>query len=183
MKVLEKLTYTFQNDLIMVRVYAFLFVLNLIVVVPLSVKAADSIGKRNELKSRLVSIKTDMEAKLDQLRQSSVVYSEALSYKNDLEIALPSESDVENYLVSLVETFGGVGYVLTDLNVSPRKSEGEVELSLNMEGDPSNIGRVIEALESMPRITEVQEISVNFNGREDILIVVKILVVETGGQI
>ena len=61
--------------------------------------------------------------------------------------------------------------------------EGEVHLNLNLEGDPSNIGRVIEALESMPRITEVQEISVSFNVREDILVVVKILVVGDGGKI
>ena len=178
MKLLEKLTNTLQNDLTIIRVFVLLFVLNLVVVLPLSVKATNTFNKRNELKSKLTGIKMDMETKLGQLRQSSVVYSEALSYKNDLDSALPSDSDIQNYLVSLVETTSGVGYVLTDLTVDYKQVKGEVYINLEMEGTPSNVGNVIDALESIPRITEVQDITVNFNNPDDILIVVKVFVVE-----
>ena len=180
MKLIEKLTNTLQNDLTIIRMFVLLFVLNLVVVLPLSVKATNTFNKRNELKNKLIEIKMDMETKLGQLRQSSVVYSEALSYKNDLDSALPSDSDIQNYLVSLVETASGVGYVLTDLNINYRQVAGEVYINLKMEGAPSNIGNVIDALESMPRITEVQDITVNFNNPDDILIVVKVFVVEAG---
>ena len=71
-----------------------------------------------------------------------------------------------------------MGYVLTDLNINYRQVAGEVYINLKMEGAPSNIGNVIDALESMPRITEVQDITVNFNNPDDILIVVKVFVVE-----
>ena len=73
-----------------------------------------------------------------------------------------------------------MGYVLTDLTVDYKQVKGEVYINLEMEGTPSNVGNVIDALESIPRITEVQDITVNFNNPDDILIVVKVFVVEAG---
>ena len=169
-----------HNDLLMIRIYAVLFVFNLLIVLPYSIKAINAFNKRNELKSDLTNIKIDMETKLEQLRQSSIVYSEALTYKKDLDIALPSNNDVQNYLVSLVESISGVGYVLTDLTVDFREEKGEIFINLEMEGSPSNIGSVIDVLESLPRITEIQDIAVSFNELDDISMVVKVFVVEAG---
>ena len=76
----------------------------------------------------------------------------------------------------LVSVYVPSGYDITKIIQHLQQEQGTAT-NIKSSGTRDN---VIDALESIPRITEVQDITVNFNNPDDILIVVKVFVVEAG---
>lgn len=86
-------------------------------------------------------------------------YQESLS---QLEVAVPQDTDLEEYLVILVNTAASSGYTHKAFIVT-KVGEGEAVINVKLEGTKFFLYSLLAAIEDLDRLSEIQSVSYSFS--------------------
>lgn len=110
------------------------------------------IEEKNALFSRLV----------ESAGKSEQTYLAAQPYFSSLDKAYPVTVRGEQLIRDLVSIAGSSGYILTSASFST-KEDTVISADISLEGEFSNLPRLLEAVDSYQRSLKVEDVNVNFS--------------------
>lgn len=129
---------------------------------PVAINSAENTKLLIELKE----IKKNMEIKDEQLTTGLAILIENKKNIEYMQVLLPDETNVQNYLESFVVTAAKNGFFVKRFLQSPSKDNYAIPIEIEVVGKLNNLPELISAIEKTPRITNINQITLNSIGDE-----------------
>lgn len=158
MRLLKSLTY----DTNTVKVYLVLAFVNVLVVGIMGIiYGVNLYSQKVAYLTSLETQRTEMSQKLAQLKELKSSYDSANLYMDTFNKIMPTSVDFENYIVPFTNTLAQNGFLVTGMNHTSGFGADNAIISATIEGDYFNVPKMLQAIESLPRITDVQSINIS----------------------
>jgi Tfp pilus assembly protein PilO len=119
------------------------------------------IREKKQTINELRTLNFDLEKKANGLQKLRADLEGSRVYVSSLGEAIPKSPKVEDYLVDLVTAVGSVGYRQNYFLPVPSES-GTLGIRVRYQGSPSQFLSLIKAIEEMPRLTTINEITYSY---------------------
>lgn len=167
-KPLNNITRLLTNERISYKLHLYWVVLSVLLMGVFGVfPLIKEIHNKYQIAKQMVKINKDLSAKFNELYNTSEKISlveKDIVYLNNY---LPEDFDLQNYMTDFVATSGKAGYYVGSF--TPQKNDySEVEIAVSLFGN-GDLVKLTENLENMNRVSEIQNVTFEETGEDDIL--------------
>jgi len=153
-----------ENKRIQGLIFSFLLVFTIIVFDLIGVYSLVKVtGRRLQTLSDLNELNADLETKSKNIDTLKAKLNESKFYLSMLEVAVPKERKIENYMMDLVGAAAGNGIKQKKMQTKHLEDE-YVELRASFQGPPFQIYPFIQSIEAIDRLSVVKEFTYSLEG-------------------
>lgn len=132
-----------------------------------------SLTQKNKYKTDLIRVKNELKSKINWLDKEGKSYESVKPYLQNIQTAVPDKPDLQNYLSEFVKVSSENGFIVNNF-AQNQKLEGEILLNIDLTGTESGFYDLIKSIQSLNRITYIQNAELYNDGESSVKLLLKI---------